>query len=216
MAYKRKRSIRKRMGKKRKPYRRKYPMYRQLDSNRMNVCLRTADTLIANSNLSEQYVSYRFQLSACLNYTNYRDMWDQYKINKVVVTWTPVRTQSVVQQVDDVTPSTTTNVPSYVVAKDIDDLTQISYEDVKSRYGAVERIATKGFKMVLKPAMLTEVYQGPVSTAYSPQYNTWLDTANNTVPHYGIRFAIESAEPSGYYALECKTWIYVSFKNRVI
>ncbi len=189
---------------------------RTLNSNYMNVMLRTRDTIVSNNNLSEVYETYRFQLSSCLNSGAYTAMWDQYKINKVVITWRPIRTQVVVAQNEDVTPGTFTNIPSVVYAKDHDDLTPVTYADTRVRFGAKEKLATKGHAMKIVPATLTEIYQSTISTAYSPQFGKWLDCANSTVPHYGVRLAMEAAEPQGSYTLECKTLIYLSFKNRVI
>uniref|UniRef100_UPI004048218F hypothetical protein n=1 Tax=Shewanella sp. TaxID=50422 RepID=UPI004048218F len=135
---------------------------------------------------------------------------------KIVMTWTPIRTQIVAAQVGDVTPGSTTNIPSYVVAIDIDDLATEDYMTTKTRYGSRERLTTKSGKIIMTPACLSEIYLAPAATAYSPQFGKWLDTRYSTVPHYGVRLAMEQAEPAGNYALECKTKIYVSFKNRVI
>jgi len=189
---------------------------RKINQNSMSVCLRTADTIVSNNNLSEQYQTYRFGLSACLNYAAYTAMWDQYMIEKVVVTWKPIRTQMVVTQNEGVAPSSFTNIPSVVYARDHDDLSPVTFADTKTRYGAVEKLATRGHAMKIYPATLTEIYKSPVTTGYSPQFKTWLDCADATIPHYGVRLAMEAAEPLGQYTLECKTRIYVRFKNRVI
>lgn len=223
MAYSRKKIYRRRSVKARRYARkgytskkRRYSMAKRMNSNVMHVMLRTNDTIVANQNLGETLETYRFGLQNCLNANTYATMWDQYRINKVVITWTPIRTQMVQANVEDVTPSSTTNIPSWVVAKDFDDLTPTSYTDTRTRFGSVVRLATQGGKMIIRPACLSEIYQSTLTTAYSPNYGKWIDTANNSVPHYGVRFAMEAAEPSGQYALECKTKIYVSFKNRVI
>lgn len=189
---------------------------RGLNNNFMSVCLRTQDTIVSNNNLSEQYETYRFALSACLNYTAYTAMWDQYMIQKVVVTWKPIRTQMVVTQNEAVAPATFTNIPSVVYARDHDDLSPVTFADTKVRYGAVEKLATRGHAMKIYPATLSEVYKSAISTGYAPKFKTWLDCADSTIPHYGVRLAMEQAEPLGQYALECKTRVYVRFKNRVI
>lgn len=189
---------------------------RSLNSNHMSVMLRTLDTVVTNSNIAEQRITYRFQLSACLNYVAYQTMWEQYRINKVVITWKPIRVQSVVGQVTAVAPGSTTNIPSYVIAIDNDDVSSEAYQDTKTRYGSRERLVTTPGKVVMKPACLSEIYLAVAANAYSPQYGKWLDCRYATVPHYGVRLAMEPAEPAGNYALECKTKIYVSFKNRVI
>lgn len=223
MVYRRKKVYRRRGVKARSYSRKKYitkarrtSIPRSMNSNHMSVMLRTLDTVITNSNIAEQRITYRFQLSACLNYVAYQTMWEQYRINKVVITWKPIRVQSVVGQVEDVTPASTTNIPSYVVAIDNDDVATEDYTDTKTRYGSRERLVTTPGKVVMKPACLSEIYLAGAATAYSPQYGKWLDCRYATVPHYGVRLAMEPAEPAGNYALECKTKIYVSFKNRVI
>ncbi|AXH75788.1 MAG: capsid protein [Circoviridae sp.] len=216
MWYGKKKRTRRSLKKKTFKRRRYTKIPRKVNQNHMSVCLRTPDTLVSNNNLSEQYETYRFGLSNCLNYTAYVAMWDQYMIEKIVITWRPIRTQAVVSQNEAVAPSSFTNIPSVVYARDHDDLSPVTYADTKTRYGAVEKLATKGHAMKVYPATLTEIYKSPVTTGYSPQFKTWLDTADATIPHYGVRLAMEQAEPLGQYTLECKTKVYVRFKNRVI
>jgi len=222
MAYGKK-MVRRRTSKARRYSRKKYTskktrsrIPRSLNTNYMAVMFRTRDTIVTNSNVAEQYATYRFQLSSCINNTAYQSMWEQFRIVKIQMTWKPTRAQAIIGQVTDVTPGSTTNIPSYVVAKDFDDVSTEAYVDTKSRYGSRERLVTTPGTLTFTPACLTEVYLGVGLTSYSPQFNKWIDTRYSTTPHYGARLAMESAEPGGQYALECKTKVWIQFKNRIL
>ena len=43
------------------------------------------------------------------------------------------------------------------------------------------------FAITLKPAILAESYKTAITTAYAPKWGQWLSTADDTVPHYGLK-----------------------------
>lgn len=40
----------------------------------------------------------------------------------------------------------------------------------------------------LRPAMLANMYESAVATAYQPQWGKWIDTSDNATAHYGILY----------------------------
>lgn len=218
--YKRRKMSRKRRRttsyKKRTFKRRKAIIPRSMrNGNAIHLKMRLPDKLIVNDTVVEQAGAFNIRLQDLTNYSNYTTIWDQYRINKIVVRARPIRTTTVVAQVEDVsTPQGTTNIPSYCLVKDFDDsITPSSFTQLEARTFAKRRLATQSMSYKFTPATLTSIYQ-PITSAYAPKYKTWLDCAFPAVPHYGIKFAMEVAAPAGVYGIELVTDVYVSFKNR--
>lgn len=190
-----------------------------LTGNLMHVKLRTTNPLtISNDNVIEVKGSYQFALSDCLNYTRYIQMFDQYRLNKVVIKWRPLRVTSVTAaNINTFAPAGGyTNIPNLVTVVDYDDTLTVDYNDVRERYGSRVRRATSPGKDILTPKVLGEAYRSTTSSAYIPKAKQWLDSTYNDVPHFGVKWAMQPAEPAGQYAIEGTVTYYVSFKNRMI
>lgn len=208
-----KRSSRRKMYKKRRLRRSRIPRS-MLNGNRLHVKLRMPDELVTNNNLAPTLRALTFSLNQCTNMGNYTAIWDQYRINKVVLKIRPIRTQQVEANINDVITGSVTNIPSIVVAKDYDDSLTTSFDNLCARAGSKRCLMTRGMTYTLVPATLTELYNTSATSAYAPKYKTWLDCAYNGVPHYGLKIACEPAEPTGQYGSELQVYVYVSFKNR--
>lgn len=63
----------------------------------------------------------------------------------------------------------------------------------------------------LKPAVLNMAYQSTVATAYAPKWNQFIDTTNDTVPHYGIAGMIPAIGVT--YSYDLFATYYLAFKN---
>lgn len=53
------------------------------------------------------------------------------------------------------------------------------------------------FSILIKPNTLTEVYKSSIASTYVPKRGQWLNMADTTVPHYGVKFFIESPAVNG-------------------
>lgn len=185
------------------------------NGNAIHVKLTMVDKVITNDNVIENVGAVSYRLQDLTNYANYTVIWDQYRINKIVIRARPIRTTQVVAQVEDTSnPTGVTNIPSFCIAKDFDDANSpASFAQLCARTFSKRRLATQKMNYKFTPATLETVY-APVVSAYSPKYKTWLDCAYTSVPHYGIKYAMEVAAPAGIYGVELQTDVYVSFKNR--
>lgn len=58
--------------------------------------------------------------------------------------------------------------------------------NMKEMYFTSDRQKSRWYS--LKPAILAQMYESSTTTAYSPKWLQWIDTAD-TSPHYGIKYA---------------------------
>lgn len=188
--------------------------YNLLTGNVIHIALVGRTKLIVNSDTIETTLSLTFDLTQCNNYANWTALYDQYRINSVYLSLKPQRSELITQDVNDIAPNQTfTNIPSYAIVADYDDTAIINYQDVKERHGARWNLATKSMKMKVYPKKLMQIYNG-LTTAYMPAAPGYLDCTYNNVPHYGVKVAMEVAQPTGQYGIEIEHTYYVTFKNR--
>lgn len=219
MAY-RKRSSRKIFRRKRKRTRRMYTRgkKRARNQNFFQVKLTVPTDDLTNSATAEATDGYRISLDGADNQQHYRQQWDQYRIDKVRITWTPVRTQQVVTQVIDTTnPQSVTNVPMYYTALDRDNIVNIDVQNTKQRFGARSALATQKMTRTFVPTVLTAIEgSSQMDLAFATRRKVWIDSTYSKVPHYGVRAAMEAAAPSGIYRLKVDFEVWISFRNRMI
>lgn len=141
-----------------------------------------------------------FTLSQCLQAASYKELFEYYKINKVVLEFrykgasTPAYTsapatssgnqaaynQEIINEIN----------PVLYFKVDHDDNTADSLNTLKESSRTREHQFTNAkpnFSITLKPAILAEAYKTALSSAYRPKWGQWLSTQDDTVPHYGIK-----------------------------
>ena len=129
------------------------------------------------------YGSAAFTLNSLPNYTEFTNLFDQYRINKVTVQAFPRQTME--------TDTTNPAVNIFHYAFDHTDVTAPSAEsDVCNMTITAASNRFKPFTMTLKPVAATTVYQGITANGYAPaKPSTWIDCKSYAVNHYGLKFA---------------------------
>lgn len=118
----------------------------------------------------------------------FTSLYDQYSIRKVVWMLIPRFNMS----------ETTTGgqIPNVATCLDFDDgNAPANYGDVLQRQNAKIHRGNKIIKRVFKPScnFVVDASTG----ALAPKMSPWLDVANITVPHFGLKFAIQNTVPTG-------------------
>lgn len=168
--------------------------------------------LWSNSSVQEEQINKVFRLFECKNYAQYTQIFDQYRINGVLVEFIPVMTQQVIRPYDDTTTANLVNkIPEYSVAIDLDDGSPQSFEGIIARRGAKTQLATKRCSIFFKPATLMKNIN--IGNMIDQSKRTW-DCGSSDVIHYGIKGAMEVSSPSTAYTIKVRTTYYVSFFNK--
>lgn len=137
---------------------------------------------------------FEFTLGDILNPAQYT-MFDQYRLNWIEFKVVPIYT-SVVTTDADVTGAValTDAMPNYVFYVDRDDATTaLTYDNLRVRKGAVTRKANQSLTRKFRPNCLSNIYNGILANAHKIVTEpTWIDMAQQSVPHYGVKFVLES------------------------
>lgn len=126
-----------------------------------------------------------FRFSDIPNVTSMSTLFDSYRINKVVVSFTPVHNISPTNSLG--TPADSIPTPLYTIV-DYDDSAAPTTQTEVEQYETVKQTAAfRPHYRSLTPAVAQAVYRTGVTFAYMPAYKKWLDLATNDVPHYGLK-----------------------------
>lgn len=130
-----------------------------------------------------------------------KDLYDRYKITYVQIKFhlvsNPDATLSIQDNGQD--PQTTPVYNSanwypklwYVV--DYDDGNSITYSAIK-QYAKAKMFVIKPdkqYKVGFKPAIRSLVYKTDTTTGTTAKFGQWIDTADPTVPHYGLKWVLD-------------------------
>lgn len=177
-----------------------------------------AQTLTVNTEAAASGVFESFMLSKMKQQSDYCNIFEFYRIDKVVATFrykggaaTQAATSTSVRSWNEVNPLLYFKV-------DHNDITADSLDTLKDSMKTKTHMLTNDkpeFSIQLKPAIQSEMYKSTVTTAYTPKWGQWIPTNDPSVPHYGLKmYAIAFKDSSwnpGTVSVSFK--YYVSFKN---
>lgn len=149
-------------------------------------CVRTAD--VSNINVVDNLMlgAMQFTLSNVAQYTDFTNLFDQYRIDRILVQFFPTWTSK-----DAPVNATNSFVPTMCVAPDWDDSTVPgSLAELNAKPEVQYHRTDKPFSVWVKPHVDTEIYRTAVTTGYGNMKNAWIDSASSDIPHYGLKYAI--------------------------
>lgn len=148
------------------------------------------DAILLNNATGTTYGARAWQLDEMAGFNELTSLYDQYKITKIVAyfMWSP---KSLGLGVNQFPSGAGVYSPVLYYKRDYDDDTAPTSQSTfleSNQTRMVRLMPNKTVRVVIKPAVLNMVYQGPASTAYAPKWNVRLDCANDDVPHYGLKW----------------------------
>lgn len=149
-----------------------------------------------NFNLSTNTYNFNsqvFELDNLPDYTEFTNLFDQYRINLIKYQWIPNRNVNVIVGSDISTPLVSEydqGIPLIYSFIDYDDATTpTTIDEFTQRQNMRTARFNKPHKRVWKPTVLVPTYRTGVTFGYSPKRKQWIDCANPDVPHYGLKWA---------------------------
>ena len=142
-----------------------------------------------------------FALDKLVNYTELTSLYDQYKINfvEIFMMWSPdylpVATSTTAGERANLIPPSLKifHLPDY---DDADALTKSEFKErAKTRLTLLKPQQRR--KIIVKPAVLSQMYETLTSTGYAPKWRVKLDSADPSVPHYSYKFGVEVPQVMG-------------------
>ena len=129
-----------------------------------------------------------FNLDDINNASAYKQLFEYYRIDKVVVTFR-YKSHSYANAVNTLTNINEIN-PLLYFKVDHNDVASDSLLLMRESMKTKEKQLTNNepnFTIQLKPAVQTEAYKSSVSTTYIPKWGQWISTDDSSVPHYGLK-----------------------------
>lgn len=146
------------------------------------------------STAGDGFFALKFLLSDLPQQSSFGGLFDAYKINRVVVSFTPML--GAYSSINGVAASTsgTFDQPLYTVI-DRDDHNVLTNLSQAEEYESIKMTPSyRKHKRVLTPAVAMEAYKSAgVSNAYSQRYKQWIDMGTNDCDHYGLKGVIQGA-----------------------
>ncbi len=156
-----------------------------------------------------------FELTDLQQVATFTALFDQYRIDKIHFRIRP-RNQTI--NLASIASPNQASPRMYVVADHDDASAPAALTDLYQYDNVVELGPGDSADIILEPSITPAVYAGGAFTGYGVQSSTegmWIDVANTSVPHYGIKFGLTGLQVSATYVYiwEIDAWYQISFRN---
>lgn len=166
---------------------------------------RTAPAFLLSSVAGvDTYFGLQFDLAQLPSYTEFSALYDEYKIEKVVLNFL----------CQSVTNYTYTNqARSYMLfVKDYDDASAPgSAAELLQRDNLIIKNGHSSFKITVYPKVARALYNG-VSTAYQSG-SGYIDLTYPDVPHYGLKYMIAQTQTTNNTYFQCFVTYHLKFRG---
>lgn len=141
---------------------------------------------ITNSTVTDSFFSFNFQLAYLPGYTEFTSLYDQYRIDSVLLRFIPaVMTSSPLDPLNGF----------IAMAVDYDDINNPASMDQLYQYGNCSVYpANREIIVRVRPRAALAAYSGTF-TSYANMGNMWIDIASPSVQHYGLKAGYTASTP---------------------
>ena len=151
----------------------------------------SSDNLVVNTAATATGLFKSFNLDQVRQAASYKDLFEYYTINKVVVEfrYKSIGNIATLGAVTSINPVNEVN-PVLYFKVDHNDVSSDTLEVMKESMKTKEHqfsSSNPNFSITLKPAIQAEAYKSSIATTYIPKWGQLLSTADGTVPHYGLK-----------------------------
>lgn len=157
------------------------------------------------SNVSPTFISYNFSLRDLPNYQEFTNLYDQYKINAVKISFIPQMTQSV--SIGSIN-NPAANARFFSVIDYNDDTPLTSIDDAREYASCKYTPILRTHKRYLKPRLQDR------GATYTPG-RPWVNCTSPEQDYYGVKIAVEpmGSTTTQTMAYSVEAVYYLSFKN---
>lgn len=151
------------------------------------------------------YYGYEFKLSDLPDYTEFTNLFDEYRILRIKLYFIPsIHTQN---------NNNSYLVPWFLTAVDKDDASApASYSAMLQYPGCKISTMQRKHYVSFSPRVATAVYGGPATTSYGSK-SMYLDCGSPGVPHYGLKIGVGNSLTAGIYGYHIFAKYVVSFRG---
>lgn len=163
-----------------------------------------------------QGIGREFKLSDVPNSTEFTTLFDAYRIKGVKLEFIPIYNSHEINEGPASSPFDRLGMPLMTFARDLDDSTAPVNENTILQYAANRRVnlSSKKTIYIANPRVAQTVYQSGITAAYSEaKRNVWIDCANPSVPHYGLKYYVPTENLSKILYVRVYATYYMEFKR---
>lgn len=147
-----------------------------------------------------------FQLSDLPNYTEFTNLFDQFRICSVKLKWIPSMTGVDMSNVFD-----HSQINRFVtMAYDHNDATPPASEaEIMQYQGVRQKSHSRIWTYKVYPYVAQETYKTAITTGYSAKRMVWIDSTSPTIPHFGFKMWVPSLGLNATFQI---AQVYATFK----
>jgi len=142
-----------------------------------------------------------FQLSDVRGASEFNSLYDRYMITCVVVKFRIINNPNANLYINNnattlFTNSNTANwYPCLYYCVDHDDSNTETLAQIQERAGTKRVILqpNRFYTIKLRPCVTVPAYISSISSGYIPKWNQWIDCGQTGVPHYGLKYVIDTS-----------------------
>lgn len=148
-----------------------------------------------------------FALNSLPGYTEFTNLFDCYRINKIVVKFVPAVTSA------EVGATSTNPMTNFFTVLDFNDATALSTLNDAFEYGNLKM--TRGYKTHTRVFTPSTLLLGSDSSdrAAMPKYKQWITTAEADILHYGCKYVAETQATAADIVWKTYVTMYFSCKS---
>lgn len=219
MAYKRKRASGGRRRTRRRTTRRLRLTRGVTRSNLVSITRRVVFPEFTLPNNTWYTTSYAFSLAQLPSYTDFTNLFEQYRINAVKLQFMPTFDSADLNFNPAGTGSVWTRIPRMYTIIDRDGNPQLSTENAMIQYGNVRQITSplKPFSVYIKaPCVQVATANNVTLVGGAPKGKQWIDCDNYNIGHWGCALGgIAGGTTSGQIIYQVVATFYMQFKNAI-
>ena len=144
-----------------------------------------------------------FSLSDVLGYAEFENLYDRYMITAVVLRFRLINNPDTTLGLNNGGAALTTAVnwnatnwfPRLFFCPDYDDNSAESIATLRERAKTKMRVLRPNayFKVVIRPACTIQTYYTSTGAGYAPKWKQWIDMSQSGVPHYGLKWGLDTS-----------------------
>lgn len=168
--------------------------------------------LIYQSGATEVVGAIEFKLDDLSQVATFSSLFDQYRIDRVHLRIRPKNTAFFLASVASPNQAS----PDILLVADFDDSTApASSSELKQYQNVVIMNGGDSLDAIIEPSLTPAIYSGGAFSGYGVENSRWLDIANTSIPHYGVKFAVTALQATATYSYQwdVEAWYQVSFRN---
>lgn len=174
----------------------------------MMMCKRKTFVGAINSATVETYGVYTFRLSLLPAFNEFQGLFEQYKINGVLLEFYPTQSES------NMGSGSTLQIPMFHWVFDCDDGTPPTSSGEIFQYNNIQtRRADRPFKYFCRPKVLREAFQNALTPSYLPARSAYVSTSSPDALHYGVKWFYDAGGANAATSMKVWATYYLSFKS---